>query len=118
MGKKTEKRYPNPFSIAFGVTLRELREAKKPDMTQTALASQVGSSKTNVSHWEKGTHMPDVETLRAICDTFNCSADELLGRATATVSAAAMEEARAFDALPKEQQTKWRAMRLTLFTPA
>lgn len=108
----------DPFAVAFGERLRDARQAKLPKMTQDDLGAQIGAKKANISQWENGSHMPDLKSLRAICDTLGCSADTLLGRVPGTVSAAAMEEARAYDALPKDQQHKWRAMRLTLFAPA
>lgn len=112
------RKEPSAFAVSFGRRLREAREAKTPKMTQPQLGAQVGAAKARISQWENGTHMPDLEHLAALCDALGCSADWLLGRAGQKLSAAALEEARAYDALPKEQQHKWRAMRLTLFAPA
>lgn len=104
------------FAVEFGKRLRAAREAKQ--MTGTALGSQLGATKTNVSQWENGTHMPDLKTLAALCDALTCSADALLGRAFTDLSAGALEEARAFDSLERDDQRKWRTLRLTMFTPA
>jgi transcriptional regulator with XRE-family HTH domain len=108
----------NPFAVAFGRRLRELREAKQPKLTQEALGGQIAAKKANVSQWENGAHMPSLEMLAALCDVLGCSADYLLGRTQLTISPKALEEAKAFDELPPEQQKKWRAMRLTLFSTA
>lgn len=120
MGKRAVKREDekplNEFAVAFGARLKETRLAKNPAITGDALGAQIGATKTNVSHWETGKHMPDLETLAAICNVLGCSADSLLGRDERVLSAAAMAEAKAFDALPPEDQKKWRAMRLALFT--
>jgi hypothetical protein len=54
--------------------------------------------------------------MAALCDVLDCSADRLLGRSLDAYSPAALEEAKAYDALPSEQQKKWRTMRLALFS--
>lgn len=116
MVRQTDQRdAPNEFAIAFGARLREARLAKNPVITGEALGNQVGAKKANVSQWETGKHMPDLETLSAICDVLDCSADRLLGREEHGLSAAAVAEAKAFDVLSQEDRRKWRALRLTLF---
>lgn len=122
MGTRTldpdEKAAKDPFAVAFGHRLSAIRRAKAPKLTGGELGQQVGATKTNVSHWENGVHMPDIKTLAAICDVLDCSADRLLGRSLDVYSPAALEEAKAYDALPADQQKKWRTMRLALFSAA
>jgi transcriptional regulator with XRE-family HTH domain len=113
-----QKAHKDAFAVAFGNRLRSVREAKEPKLTQEALGSQVGAKKANVSQWENGSHMPDLKSLAALCDVLGCSADRLLGRSLDAYSPAALEEAKAYDALPSEQQKKWRTMRRALFSPA
>jgi transcriptional regulator with XRE-family HTH domain len=50
-------------------------------VTGDALGIEAGATKTNISHWENGVHMPDLAQLAALCDALECSADRLLGRA-------------------------------------
>jgi hypothetical protein len=44
------------------------------------------------------------------------SADWLMERAVLALSAEALAEARAYEAMPAEDRRKWRAMRLTMFS--
>jgi transcriptional regulator with XRE-family HTH domain len=114
---KEKKR--DPFAVAFGVRLRDARLAKvKPPLTGEALGTMVGATKMTISHWENGVHMPDLAQLAALADALGCSADQLLGRSPVGLSAEALEEARAYEELPAVERKKWRAMRLTLFSPA
>lgn len=114
--ESSEGKSKDPFAVAFGIRLRNAREAE--ELTQQELGSQIGAKKANISQWENGSHMPDLRSMDAICNVLKCSGDWLLGRALPEFSAAALQEARFYDGLPKEQQVKWRTMRLTLFTPA
>lgn len=117
-GEGRPKKPRDPFAVAFGARLREVRDAKIPKLTGDALGAQLGGTKTTISHWESGEHMPDLKNLVALCDALGCSADQLLGRRFGGLSAAALEEARAYDELPEGLQRKWRAMRLTMFSTA
>ncbi len=113
---KKPKKPKEPLAIAVGQRIRQGREAK--DWTQPELGVKVGASKSNLSQWENGSHMPDLKSLLALCGALGVSPNDLLGVTASPVSAAALEEAKAYDSLPPEQQTKWRKMRLTLFAPA
>lgn len=64
----------------FGRILRELRTGR--GLSQSALASQIGVSKSSVNMYERGEREPSFETLEAIADVFNVDTDLLLGRKT------------------------------------
>lgn len=50
------------------------------NMSQRALAAKINSSQKAVDLWEKGITEPKAEIVIALADTFECSADYLLGR--------------------------------------
>lgn len=104
------------FAAQFGERLRKARTAK--GLTQTTLGEKLAIKKANVSQWENGHHMPDLEQLAALCDATGMSADWMLGRTQKELSAEALSEAHAYDSLSAEEQRKWRALRMTMFTPA
>ena len=62
----------------FKKVLRDLRT--QYGLTQDALASKLGASKSTISMYENGNREPDFETLEAIADFFNVDMDYLLGR--------------------------------------
>lgn len=57
---------------------------KKMDMTQEALANQLGISNQAVSKWETEQSYPDVELLPRIADIFEITLDELFDRVKAS----------------------------------
>ena len=61
----------------FGVRLRDLRLEKH--MTQQQLADKTGMAKGTISAYEQGKKYPSVEVLIKLCNTFQVSADYLLG---------------------------------------
>ncbi len=59
-----------------GQTIRRLREAK--NMTQTALAEQLGVSSKAVSKWETAKGLPDISLLEPLGRALGVSVSELL----------------------------------------
>lgn len=58
--------------------LFELREER--NLTQDDIAKAIGTSRTNIGRWEKGTNEPCSSCLISLADYFECSVDYLLGR--------------------------------------
>lgn len=61
-----------------GYRLRSLR--KQYALSQKELGKLIGVSKVSISGYEKGTRVPSMQILLLILNTFNVSADYLLGR--------------------------------------
>lgn len=104
--------------MGFKERLREARAAQTPALSGEALGAKLAVSKATISHWENGRYEPSLEQLKALCDQLQVSADWLLDRDRADLSAEAIQEARAFEALSVEDRRKWRAMRRTMFATA
>lgn len=62
---------------AFATVLKELRKANH--LTQTALAVQLGISKSAVSMYECGAREPDLHTLQRLAGLFHVDMNALLG---------------------------------------
>lgn len=62
----------------YGKRIRDLR--KENNYTQKDLATILQVDFRTVSFWETERFEPNIEQLIKICDTFNVSADYLLGR--------------------------------------
>lgn len=62
--------------MSFSQQLIRLR--KEHQLTQAQLAEKLHLSRQAVSKWENGESQPDLDTLTALCDIFQVSADELL----------------------------------------
>lgn len=62
----------------LGTRITEQR--KKCNLTQEALAKEIGVSASAVSKWESGASIPDLAMLCTLADLFHISADYLLGR--------------------------------------
>ena len=60
----------------FGNNLQYLRRLRK-NMTQEALAEQLGVSRQTVSKWESNTALPEIGKAVELCRVFNCSLDNL-----------------------------------------
>lgn len=58
--------------------LKELREEK--DLTQTDIATAIGTSQRNISRWENESNDPTASFVIMLADFFECSTDYLLGR--------------------------------------
>ena len=77
----------------FGKILSELRKQK--NITQEALAAELGVTAAAVSKWENGNTLPDILMLCTLADFFQVTTDELLGRKPKPLCAAV-----ATDSLP------------------
>ena len=62
----------------IGNNILSLRKQK--NITQDALAAELGVTAAAVSKWEKGYTLPDILMLCALADYFEVTTDELLGR--------------------------------------
>ena len=56
---------------------------KQKNVTQEALAAELGVTAAAVSKWEKGYTLPDILMVCALADYFQVTTDELLGRSGA-----------------------------------
>ena len=65
------------MKLNLGDNIRRYRRAK--DMTQEALAEELGVSFQSVSRWENGSTYPDMELLPALARIFSVTVDALLG---------------------------------------
>ena len=73
------------------VRIRDLRECA--GMTQTALAKQLGITRSSVNAWEMGISVPSTQYVVELAELFHVSTDYLLGRsASSTVSVAGLTE--------------------------
>jgi transcriptional regulator with XRE-family HTH domain len=93
--------------IAFAERLKNLRSMRK--LTQVRLAEMVGVNARGYNRWERGTALPQLDTLIRLADVLNVSLDELAGR-TATVQAPTVHNQKLYallqevDALPDAEQ--------------
>lgn len=62
--------------MEFGDQMRQLR--KREGLTQEQLAQRLMLTRQAVSNWERGTNLPDIETLIRIATTFHVSLDLLI----------------------------------------
>ena len=67
----------------FTENLIQLR--KLHNLTQEALAEQVGVSRQAIAKWESGESVPDLERSRRLAQVFDVSLDELANFASETV---------------------------------
>lgn len=52
---------------------------RKSGLSQEQLAEKIGVSRQAISKWEGGLSTPELEKLRALCEFFHVSMDELTG---------------------------------------
>ena len=64
--------------MRIGKKLYELRTAQ--NLSQEELANKLEVSRQSVSKWETDAAMPDLDKLIKLCDTFDVSLDDLVGR--------------------------------------
>lgn len=65
-------------SNAFGHRLMVIRNDRK--MSQRDLAAATGIGYSAIARYEKGSVIPQVDTLCVIADALNCTTDQLVGR--------------------------------------
>lgn len=104
---------PYALLMGFKERLREARDAR--GLSGQALGSKLAVSKATISHWENGRYEPNLEQMKALCDELRVSADWLLDRTGVSLTADALQEAQAYEALSPEDRRKWRAVRRTMF---
>lgn len=63
----------------FKDILREKRKERK--ITQTDLANALKTTQDRITRWETGKFYPSYVFLITLADYFNCTVDELMGRA-------------------------------------
>ena len=59
-----------------GAAIRQLRESR--NLTQAALAEQIGVSSKTVSKWETGKGLPDISLLQPLAQALGVSILELM----------------------------------------
>ena len=88
----------------IGKNILALRKAR--NITQDALAAELGVTAAAVSKWENGYTLPDILMLCALADYFEVTTDELLGRnprsMVAVIAAETAELGEAIQALAKQ----------------
>ena len=65
--------------INYGEALRTQRVIAK--LSTVELAQQIGTSHQNISRWESGKVLPNIDFCVKLADYYNISLDELIGRA-------------------------------------
>lgn len=65
--------------MAFSEKVRYLRKNYPKNLSQAALAADLGVSQRTVSHWELGELEPSLKDMENLCIFFGVSADYLLG---------------------------------------
>ena len=63
----------------FQKVLKDLRQMKY--LSQKQLAAAIGVSQKAIDFWEKGINEPKLTYVVALCDFFDVTLDELIGRA-------------------------------------
>lgn len=96
----------------YSDSIYELRKAK--GITQEELAHVLGTSRQIVSRWESGVNVPSLAFAEKLAAYFGVSIDEVMGRRSGEVTAAA--EAPADTAYPALTALKSRVRLLSFFT--
>lgn len=65
------------FKETFCRNLKRAREEKQ--YTQQYVADKINTSRTNITKYENGTLEPNLETIGALAELYNVSADWLFG---------------------------------------
>ena len=89
--------------LEVGSKIRELRQSKK--MSQKELAVILNVTPQAVSKWELDKSLPDLETVVALCDHFQISVDELLGKSKQTFFESLFSKKRGSKTMKQEQRS-------------
>jgi transcriptional regulator with XRE-family HTH domain len=73
-----------PEAEIFGKTLRRIREAREPRLTQESLAHAAGLVTNYVSDLERGRKVPSLTTILRLSDALGIEPAELLADFSAT----------------------------------
>lgn len=71
-----------PEAEIFGKTLRAIREAREPKLTQEALAHRAGLTTNYLSDVERGRKVPSLTTILQLALALGCSPADLLAEFT------------------------------------
>lgn len=83
--KKKDPKKASMFAIEFGRRLRVMREER--GLSQRDLAARLHTRPPQISRYENGSQLPNLETLTSLAAILNTAVDELaLGRKDATAS--------------------------------
>jgi len=88
----------------IGRTIAELR--REHNMTQMALADEMGVSFQAVSNWERGQSMPDISKLPELAELFGTTIDALLGCHSPLIEKAAEGKLEELPELTVEELTE------------
>lgn len=88
----------------IGQTIARLR--REHNMTQMALADEMGVSFQAVSNWERGQSMPDISKLPELAELFGTTIDALLGRHSPLIEKAAENKLEELTDLNVEELTE------------
>lgn len=66
--------------LNYGSSLKYHREAL--GISQLELANKIGTSHQNISRWESGAVLPNIDFCVKLADFYGISIDELIGRDT------------------------------------
>ena len=67
-------------TIRESISKNIINYRKANGMSQTQLAELLSLERSTISKYESGVNLPDVVTLCAIADIFECTLDDLVGR--------------------------------------
>lgn len=77
-------------NLGFAERLRELRKQK--ELSQTQLGAIIGIHYTHVGRYERGSSLPNSDTLRRLAEALGVTGDYLLDGSVDTVARARLED--------------------------
>ncbi|MDO5569708.1 MAG: helix-turn-helix transcriptional regulator [bacterium] len=96
--------------IKIGNFIAECRKRKK--LTQEQLAEKLGITYKAVSKWECGKGLPDVSTMKELCEILNISLNELFSGELLDTETYIKKAEQNFTILTKEKESNIKATRL------